>query len=336
MVDLGRFNSLQLPSCCDLLVEAKTEEAVRSALKQARDDRMPLLVLGGGSNLVLRDPLPGMVLRPVMNTVTMDIQGDDVLVRADAGVVWHDLVLQSVQHGWHGIENLALIPGSVGAAPVQNIGAYGVELKDVFHSLSAMHRERLDVRTFDLSDCRFGYRESVFKQEEMDQWVILSVVLRLSGRFVPQLSYRPLKEAMHDRDLTLDSLTAQRLVELVCEVRRSKLPDPAVLGNVGSFFKNPVVTQKQFDSIRADWPDVVFFPLGDGSVKLAAGWLIDRAGLKGFRLGPVAMHQQQALVLVNLGGATARDVLRLADEVCAVVEELYGVTLEMEPRVYPA
>ncbi len=287
-----------------------------------------LLVLGGGSNLVLPQRLPGLVARVGFSGIRLVHEDSECrVVEAAAGESWHGLVAYCVERGWGGLENLALIPGTVGAAPVQNIGAYGVEFSERFAGLRAYDLTRRLWVEFNAAQCRFDYRDSVFKHEPQ-RWVIASVRLRLPKAWKPVLEYPDLRRHPH---LQGKLAAAQDIFEAVCEVRRSKLPDPAVFGNAGSFFKNPVVGKDQYDALLLQFPGLVAYAQADGRYKLAAGWLIDRCGWKGRRLGPVGMHERQALVLVNYGGATARDVLTLSAAVQADVLARYGVALELEP-----
>lgn len=257
-----------------------------------------------------------------------DDDGDDVVVEVQAGENWHEFVLHCVGQAWYGLENLALIPGTVGAAPVQNIGAYGVELDQRFHSVLAWDLRRARMVELGPCDCGFAYRDSIFKRAQAGHWLIVAVRLRLSRRWQPVLSYPALAQAVSAESA---KPTPRQVFEAVCAIRQSKLPDPAVLGNAGSFFKNPIVDASVYERIRSNEPDLVAYPQGNGAYKLAAGWLIDRAGWKGRRLGPVGVHDRQALVLVNHGGGTADDIQRLAEAVKADVERRFGATLEQEP-----
>ncbi|HJE29728.1 MAG TPA: UDP-N-acetylmuramate dehydrogenase, partial [Pseudomonas nitrititolerans] len=253
-----------------------------------------------------------------------------VVIEGEAGENWHQLVNWSLDHGFHGLENLSLIPGTLGAAPMQNIGAYGVELCDVFDSLDALDRTTGEVCRFDRETCRFAYRDSLFKQQA-GRFVILRVRLRLSTQPVPRLDYAPLAAAWAATGLSRPD--SRVISQLVCQIRRSKLPDPAQLGNAGSFFKNPLLQADQAAALLATWPAVPHYPQTDGSVKLAAGWLIEQAGWKGHCRDRVGVHREQALVLVNLGGARGADVMALAGDIQRDVQAKFGVQLEMEPQL---
>ncbi|WP_280813348.1 UDP-N-acetylmuramate dehydrogenase [Pusillimonas caeni] len=327
--DLASFNTMGLPSRAAALVRysdaAQLQELTETAHGHGR-----VFVLGGGSNVILEPRLSGLVIKvEARGTRLLSEEGEEVVVEAQAGENWHGFVSHCVDQGWHGLENLALIPGTVGAAPVQNIGAYGVELDQRFHSLLAWDLRRGRMVEMGAADCGFAYRDSVFKRSEAGTWIIVALRLRLSRQWRPVLDYPAL--AGHESLKQSAMPTARQVFEAVCNIRRSKLPDPAVLGNAGSFFKNPIVDAPVYERIHSAYPDAVAYPQGNGSYKLAAGWLIDRAGWKGRRLGPAGVHDRQALVLVNHGGATADDIQRLAEAVKADVERRFGVVLEQEP-----
>ncbi|WP_043102422.1 UDP-N-acetylmuramate dehydrogenase [Pseudomonas aeruginosa] len=329
---LKPYNSFGIDVRARLLAYAHGEADVREALALARQRSLPLLVIGGGSNLLLTRDVEALVLRMASQGRRILSEASDmVLVEAEAGETWDPFVQWSLEQGLSGLENLSLIPGTVGAAPMQNIGAYGVELKDVFDSLTALDRQDGSLREFDREACRFGYRDSLFKQEP-DRWLILRVRLRLSRRSGLHLDYGPVRQRLQEEGIA--NPTAQDVSRVICAIRREKLPDPAVLGNAGSFFKNPLVSATQAAMLRRTYPDLVAYPQADGQVKLAAGWLIDKGGWKGFRDGPVGVHAQQALVLVNHGGASGAQVQALAERIQADVRQRFGVELEREPNLY--
>jgi UDP-N-acetylmuramate dehydrogenase len=271
----------------------------------------------------------------------MNIQGiellreddDHVYLGVGAGVNWHELVLFCVRHGYAGMENLSLIPGTVGAAPMQNIGAYGVELEQVFDSLTAIHTLKNEQRTFSHADCQFGYRESVFKRELKDQYVITNVRFRLDKRPTFHTRYGAIQETLTGMGVSHDDLSIKAISEAVIRIRRSKLPDPAQIGNAGSFFKNPEVSKAQFDALKEQFDTLPGYPLGDDVVKIPAGWLIEQAGWKGYRSGDAGVHTKQALVLVNYGNATGQDLLALAGQVQDSVQEKFGVVITPEVNV---
>ncbi len=299
-------------------------------LADAQLAALPRLVLGGGSNLLFTRDFPGLVLHMCLRgREVLGVQGGVTLVRAQAGENWHAFVQWTLEQGLGGLENLSLIPGTVGAAPIQNIGAYGTEIKDVFHSLSAYDCASGEIRTIDGAACRFGYRDSVFKHADGAELVILDVTFALPLAWRANLRYAELAQALAEQGLEAPS--AQQVSDTVVAIRRRKLPDPAVLGNAGSFFKNPVVTRAQCDALLARFPALVHHLQSDGNEKLAAGWLIDQCGWKGRSLGQAGVYPKQALVLVNHGNASGTEVVALAQAIMADVFARYGVQLEPEP-----
>jgi UDP-N-acetylmuramate dehydrogenase len=291
---------------------------------------MPRLLLGGGSNIVLTGDVEALVLHmAIAGRRIAGSEGGHTLVRCGAGENWHGFVQWTLAQGLGGLENMALIPGTVGAAPIQNIGAYGTELKDVFHSLRAYDLASGELRTLMASDCRFGYRDSIFKHAEGATLVIVEVCLALPHAWQPNLRYAELAQAVAEAGLAAP--TAQQISDIVVAIRRRKLPDPAVVGNAGSFFKNPVVTAARCEQLLAAFPALVHHAQGDGSEKLAAGWLIDQCGWKGRTMGAAGVYPKQALVLVNNGGASGAEVVALARAIQADVAARYGVHLETEP-----
>lgn len=301
------------------------------ALSELAADYSKAFVLGGGSNVILAPTLSGLVIKVETRGIqVLAEQGDDIVVEVQAGENWHEFVSLCVDKGWNGLENLALIPGTVGAAPVQNIGAYGVELDQRFHSLLAWDLKQGRMVEMGPADCGFAYRDSVFKHAESGQWLIVAVRLRLSRNWRPVLDYPGL--AGHSSlSGASGHITPRQVFDAVCDIRRSKLPDPAVLGNAGSFFKNPIVSAADCQRLQQLYPDLVAYRQETGAYKLAAGWLIDQAGWKGRRMGPAGVHDRQALVLVNHGGANAHDIRQLAEAVRADVKARFGVLLEQEP-----
>jgi UDP-N-acetylmuramate dehydrogenase len=290
---------------------------------------LPRLVLGGGSNLLItRDEVELLVLHMLL--AGREIVGetpDAILVRAQAGENWHGFVQWTIAQGLGGLENLSLIPGTVGASPIQNIGAYGAEVKDLFHSLTAFDFASGATRTMDAAACRFGYRDSVFKHEEGRQLAVLDVTFALPRDWTPNLRYAELAQALDG----IAQPTPRQVSEAVIAIRRRKLPDPLEIGNAGSFFKNPVVAREQCARLLDAWPNLVHHPQPDGTDKLAAGWLIDQCGWKGRSLGRAGVYPKQALVLVNNGGASGQEVLALARAIQADVQARFGVLLEPEP-----
>jgi len=307
-------------------------DELRALLADPELKDLPRLILGGGSNMLFTRDWPGVVLLNAIEGITVKEEtADHVIVSSGAGVVWHEYVSHCVSNGWGGIENLSLIPGRVGAAPMQNIGAYGVEIKDCFDHLEALRISDGEVVRFTGPECQFGYRESFFKRAGKGQYVILRVAFKLAKH--PQLHthYGSIKAELEKRGIT--DPTIQDISDAVVHIRRSKLPDPSVLGNAGSFFKNPVVPAEVAEQIKASYPGVVAYPAGDGLMKLAAGWLIEQAGWKGFREENLGVHRDQALVLVNYGGSTGKAIYDLSTRVLESVKAKFGVELEREVNI---
>ena len=330
-VSLKPYNSFGLDVSARWFAEARDDHQVLEALQLAQQRGLELLVLGGGSNLLLTKDVDGLVLRIASQGLRIISESaEQVIVEAEAGEPWHPFVLWTLQQGLQGLENLSLIPGTVGAAPMQNIGAYGVEIKDVFAGLTAINRQSGEVRTFCLAECCFGYRDSVFRQQA-GQWLILRVRFALMRSGDLHLDYGPLRQRL--LDMTIESPTAGDVSRAVCSIRSEKLPAPAELGNAGSFFKNPLVSESLANVLSLHYPGLVAYPAKAGQVKLAAGWLIERAGWKGFREGDAGIHALQALVLVNYGAATGNQLLALARKVQADIYSKFGVELEIEPNV---
>jgi UDP-N-acetylmuramate dehydrogenase len=293
---------------------------------------LPRLVLGGGSNLLFSGDFDGLVLQLALAGRSIQpLDDNSALVEAQAGERWHDFVLWTLQQGWCGLENLALIPGSVGAAPIQNIGAYGVEIKDRMHSLQALDLHTGEVVTLNVDDCQFGYRDSLFKQQGKGRYIILSVTFKLHRQRELKLDYGDVAAELQQQGI--NQPTSLDVAHAVMAIRQRKLPDPAHIGNAGSFFKNPLVSAERLAQIRADYPNAPAYPQADGQSKLAAGWLIDLCGWKGQSRGHAGVYEKQALVLVNRGGATGAEILALAREIQASVLQRFGVELEMEPVV---
>jgi UDP-N-acetylmuramate dehydrogenase len=327
---LRQFNTFGLPAQAERLVRVRSEADVRAVVDHPELGRAPKFILGGGSNIVLTRDVQALVVKvevPGMRLV--ETRDDAFIVEAGAGESWHELVAWTLACGWPGLENLALIPGTVGAAPVQNIGAYGVELQERFESLSAIDLMTGRSVTLDRAHCRFGYRDSVFKQALAGKSVITRVRLRLPRPWRPVLGYLELERRCAETGNARPD--AQTIFDWICAIRRAKLPDPACIGNAGSFFKNPVVTDVQCRDIIGRDPSVVHYPLPDGSVKLAAGWLIDACGWKGKSVGRAGVYEKQALVLVNRGGAIGAEVVTLARAIQESVYGRFGIRLEPEP-----
>lgn len=331
-VSLRPFNTFGIDVSAKMLAQVASEDALKEVLEHHRRSNQELLILGGGSNILFTRNVDALVLINQLEGIHI-IQEDEqnVTVKAGAGVVWHHLVMHCVAQGWCGIENLSLIPGRVGAAPMQNIGAYGVELREVFSELEAIHTRSGQLRRFTNADCHFGYRESIFKHELRGQYIITSVSLSLSKHPKLNTSYGAIAQELEK--MQVQQPTVADVSRAVINIRRSKLPDPAQLGNAGSFFKNPVVSCEVANHIRREHPDLPSYP-ADGGVKLAAGWLIELCGWKGKVVGNTGSHRNQALVLVNYGNATGQEIFQLSDSIIQSVRNTFGVELEREVNVY--
>lgn len=326
-ISLRSYTTFGIEAKTRWFTEVHSVRALQEVLQSYPDT--PKLILGGGSNLLLTQDFPGLVIRVTIPGI--DIVAEDAeftFVKAGAGVVWQELVEASLQMGLSGLENLSLIPGSVGASPMQNIGAYGVEIKDVFHALEAVHIETGEIHSFNAADCRFGYRESVFKHDYKGQYVIVSVTYKLSKKPHYQISYGDIQKTLEEMGVT--ELSSRAISEAVIRIRRSKLPDPAELGNAGSFFKNPEIPVAQYETLKAQYPNLPGYLTTPGQIKVPAGWLIEQAGWKGYREGDAGVHTRQALVLVNYGQATGEAIKNLAEKIQASVLAKYGIALSAE------
>ncbi len=323
------WNTLRLPARARYAQTVASEAELVAASDWAQAQGLPLLPLGQGSNVVMAGDFPGVVVRLALPGIDATQRGEEVLLDVGAGESWHGLVQHCLQRGWHGLENLTLIPGLAGAAPVQNIGAYGVELSRFLVAVRGWDRVARRFRELDTADCALGYRDSLFKHALRDRFIITRLRLRLSTRFEPVLDYPVLAEALAE----VARPDASAVEHAVRRIRQSKLPDPATLPNAGSLFKNPVLPPQAFIELRGRHPDLPGFPQGDG-VKVPAAWLLERAGWKGRRQGGVGMHEHQALVLVHYGGASGTEVLAFIEAMRRDIVARFGVTLDVEPRVY--
>ena len=327
-ISLRGRNSFGVDQRASRLVEFETAEDLRTFFAAGIPGRWT--VLAGGNNILFTEDYDGVLLTPAARQIALvSDDGDEVRLRVDAGVEWDDLVEWAVQRGLWGIENLSLIPGKAGAAPVQNIGAYGCEAKDAIRRVEMYCVETGTVLTLDAAHCGFGYRESVFKHDLKGRVIITAVEIALSHTPRPRLGYGDVEREVEARG----GATLRNIREAICSIRRAKLPDPAVLGNAGSFVKNPVVEAPVAERLLAEYPDMPHYAAPEGRVKLAAGWLIDRAGMKGYREGSVGVHERQALVLVNHGGATGGEVIAFARTVQARVREKFGIEIDTEVNI---
>ena len=294
---------------------------------------LPNLILGGGSNILFTKNFDGLVLKNEISGIRI-IKEDEhyVYVKCGAGENWHQFVLYCIHNNFAGVENLSLIPGNVGASPMQNIGAYGVELKEVFYALEAFHLTEKKTHYFTLNDCEFGYRESVFKKKYKNQFIITNVIFRLNKIPNFNTSYGAIEQELEK--MGVKDLSIKAISDAVINIRSSKLPDPAVIGNAGSFFKNPEIPHSVFEILNSKFPGIVGYNLPNGNIKLAAGWLIEQCGFKGYRKGDAGSHQKQALVLVNYGGAKGEEIFDLSETIIKTVKEKFGVVLEREVNIF--
>lgn len=332
-VSLKTLNTFGISASAKFFSEASNEDQVRAIIQTNEFSSNNNLILGGGSNLLFTENFNGIVLKNNISGIEVIRETDEaVYVKAGGGVVWHDFVLYCIKKGWNGLENLSLIPGSLGASPMQNIGAYGVEIKDIFEELEAIHLKTGEINYFNNSDCKFNYRESVFKTSLKGEYLISRVTFKLSKKMNFNTSYGIINQQLEAMNIT--DLTAKSISDAVVAIRQSKLPDPKKIGNSGSFFKNPIVSNEQFEKLKLNFPTVVGYPSGDKSTKLAAGWLIDQAGWKGKKFNNYGVHKNQALVLVNYGGATGKEIYNLSEEIMQSIKEKFNVALEREVNIY--
>ncbi len=330
-VSLQSFNTFGIDVNANYFAEVKSEADLKEVFDHPIAKTQNLLVLGGGSNMLFTKNFEGLVVKVSIPGISYQIQGDEVSVVAGGGVVWNDLVNYCVAQGFAGIENLSLIPGTVGASPIQNIGAYGVELKDVFTSCMAFEIATGKIKTFDHADCKFGYRDSVFKNELKGLYIITSVQFHLSKQAKLQTHYGAITTELANRHITEPTIADVSAV--VAAIRVSKLPDPKTIGNAGSFFKNPVISVEEFERLVQKFPDVVHYPAPNGKVKLAAGWLIEQCGFKGVVVGETGTWKNQALVLVNHGGASGQEVYDFSEQIINTVYAKFLVGLEREVNI---
>jgi len=331
-VNLKPFNTFGLHCSAEKFANFSRVDDLIDLLAAHNKTEDSLLILGGGSNILLTQDVNGLVLKNELKGLEIVKEDDEyAYLKAAAGETWHDFVLSALDKNLGGIENLSLIPGSSGAAPMQNIGAYGVEIKDVFHELEALHIKTLETRIFNAEECQFGYRESVFKDELKGQYIILNVTLRLTKKHVLNTSYGAIETEL--AAMGIQRPTIKDVSNAVITIRQSKLPDPKKIGNSGSFFKNPVVSMEKFKALQAQFPSISHYPIDAHHVKLAAGWLIDQAGWKGKTYDTYGVHKNQALVLVNYGGANGNEIYDLSQAILDSVMDIYGVQLEREVNI---
>jgi UDP-N-acetylmuramate dehydrogenase len=331
-ISLKNMNTFSIEAKAKYFTEIQSLDNIIELLNTQEYKNNAHLILGGGSNLLLTKDVDALVIKNNLKGISIVKETDDVIwVKCAAGEVWHEFVMWCIQHNFGGLENLSLIPGCTGASPMQNIGAYGIEIKDTFYELEAIHLETGKQQLFSKSDCEFGYRESVFKHQFKNQFIITSVTFQLSKKPTFHIEYGAIKqelEAMHISELSIKAIS-----QAVINIRSSKLPNPKEIGNAGSFFKNPEVSAETYLKLKQEFPNLVAYPLENSNYKLAAGWLIEQSGLKGLQIGDAGVHKLQALVLVNYGKATGKEIFELSTHVLKTVNAKFGVTLEREVNI---
>ncbi len=332
-ISLKSYNTFGIDVVAKQFTTFSTIDDLSEVLENKASQTANRMILGGGSNILFTKKYDGVILKNEIHGIEKVKEDNEfVYIKAGAGEIWHRFVLYCISNNYAGVENLSLIPGNVGASPMQNIGAYGAEIKDVFCELEAFHLHDKTVKTFTLNECRFGYRESVFKNIYKNQFAIISVTYRLRKHPAFNTTYGAIEQELEK--MRVKELSIQAISQAVINIRTSKLPDPKQVGNAGSFFKNPSVSCEKFEALKMEFPQIVGYPLDNGDYKLAAGWLIEQCGWKGFRKGDAGCHERQALVLVNYGNAKGEEIFDLSSEILKSVEVRFGVTLEREVNVW--
>ncbi|MBX7205867.1 MAG: UDP-N-acetylmuramate dehydrogenase [Bacteroidia bacterium] len=331
-ISLKPYNTFGIEVQADKLVHIQTLEQLKELIRSGAFTSGPFLILGGGSNVLFTKDVKGLVVRNELKGIEVLREDDSyVWVKAMGGEVWHEFVLWSIERNFGGIENLSLIPGTVGAAPMQNIGAYGVEIKDTFDSLEALDLKTGALKVFSQTDCKFGYRESIFKNEVKGSYFIASVTFKLHKHPVFNNSYGAIQQVLEQNGVK--ELSIKAISDAVIAIRSSKLPNPAVIGNAGSFFKNPEIDITHFNTLKEQYPSIVGYPTSPGKIKVAAGWLIEQCGWKGKRVGNTGSHKDQALVLVNYGGVKGEEVYQLAETIKKSVADKFGIHIQTEVNI---
>ena len=329
-IPLQTFNTFGFNETAEEFARFNSSEELTELLQHNKNK--PLFILGGGSNILLTKKIEGLVLKNDIKGIKIIEENDDfVIVESGAGEIWHNFVVHCINQNWSGLENLSLIPGSVGASPMQNIGAYGVEIKDVFAYLLAYNIASEKIEKFDAEQCQFGYRESIFKQSLKGKYVICHVAFKLSKKAIKNTTYGAIEDELNKLGISDPSI--QDISRAVIAIRQSKLPDPALIGNAGSFFKNPIVPETIVDTLKEIYPDIPNYPSAPGMKKLAAGWLIEKAGWKGKSYGNYGVHKNQALVLVNYGGSTGKEIYDLSTEIIHDIKTKFNIELEREVNI---
>lgn len=332
-ISLKGYNTFRIDTKSKFFYSFQSVEDLKEIYQNQVLQSEKKMILGGGSNMLLVNDFDGIILKNNLKGIKIDNQeGDFVFITVQGGENWHQFVLWSLEQDFGGIENLSLIPGTVGAAPIQNIGAYGVELKDVFHTLTAYNTTTLEIETFNINQCEFGYRESIFKQKVKGQYIILSVTFKLTTQnHRINVNYGAIQNVLTSKNIT--NPTIQDISQAVIEIRSSKLPNPDEIGNSGSFFKNPEIEISQLEELKKVFPNIVFYNLPNGKAKVPAGWLIEQCGWKGKRVGNTGAYAKQALVLVNYGNATGEEVWNLALAIKGSVKEKFGIEINPEVNI---
>lgn len=329
---LKKHNTFGLNVSCKYFAEVEHENEIKQLLSEARFKDTSKLIIGGGSNILFTKDFNGLVLNQISNKIKISSEDDKyAFVSAKAGVIWHELVLFCTNKNLGGIENLSLIPGKVGATPIQNIGAYGQELKDVFQSLKGIYLKDLSDRNFNKTECEFGYRESIFKKGLKNKFVITEITLRLDKNPKLNTQYGSIAEELSK--LQKNNLTIKDVSDIVCKIRMNKLPDPQLLGNAGSFFKNPEVSVKEYDLLKTKFSDLPGYKKSDRKIKIPAGWLVEKCGFKGKRFGQVGVHEKQALVIVNYGNGKPEEIIKLKDMIKLEVRKKFRIELSEEVNI---
>lgn len=331
-ISLKPYNTFGIEAFAKYFTSIDTIENIKELLQSTEYKNNERLILGGGSNMLLTKNVDAIVVKNNLKGITVvNETAEHVFVKCAGGEVWHEFVMWCINQNYGGLENLSLIPGCTGASPMQNIGAYGVEIKDTFYELEAVHAITGEEKTFSKSDCEFGYRESVFKHQLKNQFIITSVTFQLSKNPSFHIEYGAIKQELDA--MNISELSIKAISQAVINIRSSKLPNPKEIGNAGSFFKNPEVSSNVYERLKNEFQNLVAYPLENGNYKLAAGWLIEQSGLKGYRVGDAGVHKLQALVLVNYGGATGNEIYDLSTHVLKTVHDKFGVELEREVNI---
>ncbi len=328
-ISLKPYNTFAIEATAKYFTDVFSISQLKNALQFAKENNFQFKIISGGSNVLFVEQEYEFIIHILIGGIEKTFESEyEIHYKVGAGVKWHTFVKYCVNKGLGGIENLSLIPGSVGASPMQNIGAYGVEIKDVFKSLTALEISTGQLKIFSLNDCKFGYRESVFKNELKNKFIIIDVTYKLLKNPKFNISYGALSGLLEKKELSVSTIS-----DAVISIRQSKLPDPSVIGNAGSFFKNPEVSNERFNKLKEKYPEIPSYNLENGNVKIPAGWLIETCGWKGFRKNDAGCHKHQALVLVNYGSATGNEILDLSDEIVSSVKQKFGIELQKEVNI---